>query len=501
MVDQISRWPWRRIGVVAAVSTITLFSALVRLTNLFGVPGGLYPDEAAEGITAHNILTQPGYMPAFDPADGGRETLFAYLVAFGFRIFGESVATLRGTSAVLGVLAVLAVGLALRRFGTAVALVAMTWAAGSLWLLAVSRDGMRNIICVFVGALALAALFNWNDRPSQRSAMLAGAFVGLGLWTYQPLKFTPFLCALWIYLLWRTDRDKARALLTNIRAALVTAFIVSMPILWTAVTDPSAYFGRGLATSVFNTENSGNESLLVHTVRTLGQFLFTGDPNARHDVNGLPLLGAPLFALMVIGLVVCWKRRREGVHMLLLLGLPIYLIAPLVATEGGSPHFLRNLGLAPYVAAYVGLGGAALVSWARRAAGIGTARVMAGGLAFCLTLLAFASTRAYFSRPSADLYGPYSYDLVTMARLANGGAGDVVVLDSYSAMDIQFLDDSNPPTIVSPGTHLSRPGVYSIIVARSRQDIKSVAGSAIANQATVVGEAPNGTPTVYAAFP
>jgi hypothetical protein len=392
-------------------------------------------------------------------------------------------------------------GLALRRFGTAVALTAMTWAGGSLWLLAVSRDGMRNVICVLVGALALAALFNWHDRPSQRSAMLAGAFVGLGLWTYQPLKFTPILCALWIYLMWRSDRDKARALLKNIRAAVLMFVVVSAPILWTAVSDPSAYFGRGLATSVLNTENAGNESLLVHTARTLGQFVFTGDPNARHDVNALPLLGVPLFALMIIGLVFCWRRRRDGAHSLLILGLPIYLIAPLIATEGGSPHFLRNLGLAPYVAAYIGLGGGASVAWARRAAGVGSARLVAAGLAFCLALLAIASTRAYFSRPAADLYGPYSYDLVTMARLANGGAGNVVVVDSYSAMDIQFLDDSNLPTIVSPGTHLSRPGAYSIIVARSRKDIGSVAGSDVAGRATVVGEAPNGSPTVYAAFP
>jgi Dolichyl-phosphate-mannose-protein mannosyltransferase len=500
-MGRIEQWPWRKIWIAAAVTAIATFSALARLVDLSGQPGGLYPDEAAEGITAHQILTQPGYHPFFDPADGGRETLFAYLVAFGFRLFGESTATLRGTSAVLGVLAVLAMGLAVRRFGTAVALVAMAWAAGSLWLIAVSRDGMRNIICVFVGALALAALLNWYDRPRRRSAWLAGAFVGLGLWTYQPLKFTPFLCAIWLYLLWRYDRDKARALLKNIRGAAAVFLIVAAPMLWTAVTNPSAYFGRGLATSVFNTENGGGESLLTHTLRTLGQFLFTGDPNARHDVNALPLLGAPLLALMVLGLVVCWRRRRGGIYSLLLLGLPVYLIPPLVATEGGSPHFLRNLGLAPYLAAYIGLGGGALVSWARKSAGAGTERVMAAGLAFCLALLAAAGAEAYFSRPSADLYTPYSYDLVTMARLTDGGAGDVVVLDSYSAMDIEFLDDGNLPTIVSPGTHLSRPGAYSVIVARSRKDIAGVAGGDIAARAVVAGEAPNGTPTVWAAVP
>ena len=126
---------------------------------------------------------------------------------------------------------------------------------------------------------------------------------------------------------------------------------------------------------------------------------------------------------------------------------------------------------------------------------------MAVGLGFCLALLGIASAQTYFSRPTADLYAPYSYDLVTMARFSDGGAGDLVVLDSYSAMDIEFLDDGNLPTIVSPGTHVSRPGAYSIIVARSPKDISSVAGSDIAAKAVVVGEAPNGTPTVYAAVP
>jgi len=34
----------------------------------------------------------------------------------------------------------------------------------------------------------------------------------------------------------------------------------------------------------------------------------------------------------------------------------VFLIPPLIANEGGAPHFLRSLGLAPYVAACIGLG-------------------------------------------------------------------------------------------------------------------------------------------------
>ena len=94
----------------------------------------------------------------FFNSDGGREALYAYIVAAVFKVFGSSVLTLRGTAAAVGVAGVIATYVAVRRFGRGPALIAMAWTAGSLWMIAVSRDGFRNILTVLVGAAALAAL-------------------------------------------------------------------------------------------------------------------------------------------------------------------------------------------------------------------------------------------------------------------------------------------------------------------------------------------------------
>ena len=140
---------------------------MVRFWALQSQPGGLYPDEAAEGLSAQSLLTIPGYHPVFFNSDGGREALYAYIVAAVFKVFGSSVLTLRGTAAAVGVAGVIATYVAVRRFGRGPALMAMAWTAGSLWMIAVSRDGFRNILTVLVGAAALAALLRWGDRPSR----------------------------------------------------------------------------------------------------------------------------------------------------------------------------------------------------------------------------------------------------------------------------------------------------------------------------------------------
>ena len=130
---------WATAGVVSLVLLIAAGAAVVRFAELSHQPGGLYPDEAAEGVTAQRILADPaGYHPLFVSEDAGREPLYAYLVTAAFAITSDTTVTLRGVSAFLGVLGVLAIGLALRRFGVGAALAGMAWAAGSLWLICVA---------------------------------------------------------------------------------------------------------------------------------------------------------------------------------------------------------------------------------------------------------------------------------------------------------------------------------------------------------------------------
>jgi Dolichyl-phosphate-mannose-protein mannosyltransferase len=490
----------RRLVVAVAALLIVAAAAAVRLADLGSQPGGLYPDEAAEGVTALRILHDPGYHPLFIAEDAGREPLYAYVAAGAFGVFSESTVTLRTVSAVFGILGVLAIGMALRRFGAGVALTAMAWAAGSLWLICVGRDGMRNILVPLAGAIALAALLRWSDRPGRWSAVLAGAAIGAGLWTYQPLKLLPLLAVVWLWLLHRGNPDVYRNLIADVRWCIGAFVVVGGPMIFMALTQPGNYFGRGAETSVLNGGNS-QDNLVTHVIRTLGQFTFVGDPNQRHDVNGMSLLGWPLFLLGVVGVVVAWRRRDQAAYLLLLLGLVVFLVPPLMATEGSSPHFLRNLGLAPFVGAFVGLGAVATVRWLDRH---GSKPLELAGVAVLvvgLVVIGAGSAHAYFNRPVRDRYTPYSFAVVALAKAANHGPRTAVVVDSYSAFDVEFLDAKNPPTRFDPNARISTPGRYQRIVAPSRTDLVRAVGSALADRAVISSVDPSGKPVVLTVSP
>lgn len=447
------------------------------------------------------MLNVPGFHPVFFNDDGGREAWFAYMVAVAFRWFGTSVVVLRATAAAIGVAGVAAVWLATRRFGRWPAIIAMAWAAGSLWLIAVSRDGFRTILVVPAGALALAAMLRWGDRPERRWALATGAAAALGLWTYQPLKLSPVLVALWILWVRHADRERYLRLRAGIRWAVLAYLVVAAPMIWTAITDFNAYFGRGASVLALSPESSSPDSYPVHVLRTLGMFFVAGDPNARHNVNGLPLLGPLLSIPFALGLWRAWRLRADHGHAALLLGVVVFLVPPLIANEGAAPHFLRILGLAPYLGALIGVG---CLEGARLARPIlGRASVWAVGVAVGGTLAALgaASTLTYLDRPVSARYTAYSFADVELAAAADRGPGTVAIIDDYNALVVRFLDYERLPTIVAPGSRLAHPAVYSLIVAPSRSDIARATDQATAARAGVAARDPHGSPVVWVVVP
>lgn len=461
----------------------------------------MYPDEAAEGVDAQRLISEPGFHPVFFDDDGGREALFAYIVSLSFRVFGVSVTTLRGTAAALGVTGVVLIWFALRRYGRLAAFAGMAWAAGSLWLIAVSRDGFRNILVVPAGALALWALLHWSERPARHSAAVAGAAMALGLWTYQPLKLLPLLVVLWMLWIRRTDRSRYDRLRPTLGWCIAAYVAVASPMIATAIIDSRNYFGRGAGVSVFNPESGSADSLPVHVLRTLGMFLVTGDPNQRHDVDALPLLGPVLCIPFALGLWRAWTQRRRAEHSLLLIGLGVFLIPPLVANEGLAPHFLRSLGLAPFVAGLLGIGFAELVRMAGAFRQRGLSRALAiGAGAAAAAVLGVMSTRAYLERPEAARYDAFSFATARLAAAARG-PGTVAVVDDNNALAVRFLDSGDLPTIVEPGVRLLHPGVYTLVVAFSRPDLAAATDAVTAERAIPVAYDPSGQPAVWEAVP
>ncbi|HEY6379508.1 MAG TPA: hypothetical protein VI316_10055 [Candidatus Dormibacteraeota bacterium] len=472
-------------------------AAFLRLWQIQTQPGGLNPDEAAEAWDAWKILHVSGFHPLFFDDDGGRESLFAYIVAGVFRVAGPSVATLRGTSAVLGILGVAVTPLALRRFGRPVQLAGTAWAAGALWLICIDRDGFRNVLVPLVATLALAALLTWLDRPSRTTALLAGAVCGLGLWTYQPLKLIPLWVGLWLLIVRVRDPERWARLRPHLLAGLIAYAVVAAPIAYVALTDPTGYFNRSVVTSAAN-PTFGYGELPIHWLRTVLMFGITGDPNERHNVAGAALL-PPLVALIaILGVVRCWRNRREPGHLLVLVGLPVFLIPGLFAVEGDAPHFLRALGLEPIMAALVGLGAVEAVRVGRRL--LGERRGAVAGTAVAVMALAAMTVQSatlYFNRATLDRYGPYSFDLVALAAAARQ-PGTVVLLDHYAAPVVQFLDRDQSPTVIDEPlagrVHLA-PG--TTVVARFASDLDAALGAGAQRAAQVVAHDPDGNPVVF----
>ena len=496
------RQAWLAALVLAAITVAAIF---LRFYDLAANPGGLYGDEAGEGLDAWRLLHQPGFHPDFlvwFTSDGGREALFAYVVAGVFNFAGASVLALRATAAAFGVAGVLAIGHLGRRFGTWTGIVAAAWAAGSLWLVAVSRDGMRNSIVPLFGAMALLALLRWAARPGRWTAAGAGAVTSLAaMYTYQPLKLLPVLVVVWLLWLRRVNREEYEPLRAGAVPFAMAFLIVAAPMIAVAVTDPTNYFGRAAAASALNPGVEADSNPIVHVFRTVAMFGLFGDPNARHDVGALPLIPVPLSVVAAAGLVRLWRRRDDPSHSLILLALPVFLVAPIVATEGGSPHFLRALGLAAPLGVAIGLGAVEIVEQVRRRWNRGASRLAMAAVAGTLTAVAVWSGWAYLTRPVADRYAAFSYPIVSLASYAADHPGSAVILDGYSEMDVEFLDASNLPGAFQPGAKVPNPGAYPVFLALNLADISSTLGPDAAARAVPVSWDPAGKPAVWAVKP
>jgi len=481
--------------IAGCLLVIVAAAAFFRFVDLGVNPGGLYMDEASEGLSAQRILHDPSYRPVFLPEGGGREALFAYLVAGVFRFAGETAVALRATAAGIGVVAVFGVWILARRFGVVAGLIASAWAAGSLWLICVSRDGMRNTLVPLFAAIAFASLLAWQDRPGRTTAILAGVTTSVAaLYTYQPLKLIPLLLVLWLLWLRRVNRPAYAAMRPTFLAFAAAFLVVAAPMVAAAAADPVSYFGR--AAGVAFGPESGND-LVGHLLRTLGMFAITGDPNPRHDVAQLPLLGWPLFVVAAFGVRRLLRHSRDPAHALLLWSLPVFLLPPLIATEGGAPHFLRALGLAAPLAVTIGLGVSELRDQVHTRWGNGPARVLLVVAAVAMLIVGAGSARAYLQRSVADRYDAFRYDLVAMAEAAK--PADTVILDDYRATVIRFLAAQHLPEIVAPGTPIlpARGRVFAV----SRDDLRVALGSDAARRAVPLAEDPAGKPTVWVVVP
>ena len=87
------------------LSLVLLLGIFFRFYLINQMPGGLFPDEAANGLDVNNILE--GDIQPFYERNNGREGLFFYLLAASVAAFGRGPWQHHIVSAAIGVLTIL----------------------------------------------------------------------------------------------------------------------------------------------------------------------------------------------------------------------------------------------------------------------------------------------------------------------------------------------------------------------------------------------------------
>lgn len=354
----------KRLYLLLALS-ILLTAGALRLTELSRYPPGPHYDEAVYLIMTRSIAFGGARFFPIVEAYQGREVLWMYLNAPLLPLFGDSILTLRYTSAFLNLITIAAaVGIGRAMFpgqrGMIIGLAAgavMALSFPQVWL---ARQAFRAVTLPFMEGVALWLLFRGlRARHWARWLIPAGVFAGGALYTYMASRLFPLWLALGGIMLllsdWRALRIRQGVVFFG--ALLLTA----APIGIYAAQNPDIFFGR--LAEVTQTENAVTlgESILLH----LRMFFIEGDPYLRYNIPGRPYFTLPEGALLLAGLAVCaWRLRRgdsvsRAASLLLLLS-PLMVIPSVISVGGLPPSHMRSLGMVPLIFIVVGVGAEAL---------------------------------------------------------------------------------------------------------------------------------------------
>jgi len=342
---------------------ILAVAAFLRFYQLDSIPPGLHYDEAGEGLDALTMLRKG--VRVFSTTQGGREPLFAYLLAIAFSLWGPQIIILRGLGALAGTLAVGTTYLLVREMFRPVipnrarwlaALTALGLATG-YWQVHLTRMGLRHVLLPPIEALAFYFLWRGLNTGRRRAFVGAGLLLGASLYTYLSARFLPIFLLLFFAVegvlreitgrradaLWR--RHGRNLLLMALLAALVFA-----PLGYYFLTEePGEFVERINQVSVFNPAlNQGDPlgALWRSATGNYGAVAFHGDEDGLVNLPGRPIFDPLMAVAFVVGLGLALTRARRAPYLFVALWWPVMTL-PSVLTYDRVPRFMRAIGTVP----------------------------------------------------------------------------------------------------------------------------------------------------------
>ena len=476
---------WRTIATAAALVAILLLAAVIRTYHLNELPPGLYIDELTILESGKHFFNELDRVPVWDSRNN-TGSLYGFLVGLISEVAGLSMTSGRLVSVFFGLAGVVAVFLLARMIlGTVPALMAAFLMAVTQWGVNWSRIGMFNIASPF-----FIALTAWLTLRSLRSGRffdfgLAGAALGLGIWTYSASYFFPLVIGLIMLhaVIFAAIRrqDWKRLLAGGVVMGIITAIVIA-PLAEFAISDSEAFFARARQTAILgNTPWPEAWPQIKHTVtKHLGMFHIAGDQNGRHNVPGAPMLDFVSGALLLLGVALAVVRWRSAALLALPCWALVMMLPGILSLSYEAPQSLRSINVIPAIILLITLPLA--LTW-RLSGALRQDSLRRGArltLTVILAVIALLNIRGYFVTWAEDpgAFSSFSTDttfiaqdvphqlgsgrtiLVTRDYAHNSTAG---MLTSWPAPDVITL-----PADVPLAPERSRRGVVIYLSPRER---------------------------------
>ncbi|MBI4319184.1 MAG: glycosyltransferase family 39 protein [Chloroflexi bacterium] len=405
---------WGRLFRVLAVCGVLLVALFLRAHDLDSIPGGVYLDEADNGLVGLRLLEME-YSPFTELRDSNA-TLYFYLLGFGLKLLGTSAFALRVVAVGAGVLTVAVFFVLARRyFGWAAALAATFLLAVSRWHINFSRIAFEALLVPLFGALAVMFLLRGLQTRRYVDLTLAGLFFGLGFHTYIGFRVFPLILFSFALHLAISRHPSWRVVLPGVAIFLVGIWLTLAPLGVYVAKNPDAFVRRMTAASVMNDVERQKSYLPIwaNLQKSMLMFNWEGDPRARHNLPKQPMLDFVSGALFVFGIAYSLYRFRDSQSFLLLAWLVLGLLPGVFSLADSNPHSLRTVGVVPAVFLLTGVfweealaGVARLGSWRRGALALLTVPLLAASGAAAYLNYDTLFNRQYQSRSVWDDFDP-----------------------------------------------------------------------------------------------
>jgi 4-amino-4-deoxy-L-arabinose transferase-like glycosyltransferase len=313
-------WWW------VALGAITVLAAVLRVYDIGANPPGFFADEAAYGYNAYTILHSGrdefgNILPLFFKSFGEYKlAVYTYSVVPFVAVFGFDEVAVRLTSAVYGVLTVVAAyALMEALFGRRpLSLTAALILAIEPWHIHYSRTGLGEIPThAFVLTLALAVFVMAVSRP--RLLPVAGLLFALSLYSYRAawVLLPPLLIVLVILY-----RDELRANWRQAAAGLAIIALACVPILLLLVNVDERAQDRSILSLDLGPWETVRRVVEHYVSYYKTSFLFDGtaESNLRHAIPGFGWVYEWQMALVACGVAaLVWRPTRPKLLLLSLL--------------------------------------------------------------------------------------------------------------------------------------------------------------------------------------